>query len=68
CDDAAAMRELAAALWVPEGFGVIVRRQAKAIDRAQLQASLDELVTDWQAMYARCDPAIPGMLYSGGNL
>jgi Ribonuclease G/E len=68
CDDAAAMSELAAALRVPEGFGVIVRRQAKAIDRAQLQASLDELVTDWQAMYARCDPAMPGMLYSGGNL
>jgi ribonuclease G len=68
CDDAAAMRELAAALRVPKGFGVIVRRQAKAIDRAHLQASLDELVTDWQAMYARCDPAIPGMIYSGGNL
>ena len=68
CDDAAAMRELAAALRVPKGFGVIIRRQARAIDRTHLQASLDELVTDWQAMYARCDPAMPGVLYSGGNL
>ena len=68
CDDAVAMRQLAAALRVPDGFGVILRRPAKAIDRAELQVSLDELVTDWQTKYTSCDPAMPGILYSGGNL
>ena len=68
CDDAAAMRELAAELRVPDGFGVIVRRQAKVMDRAQLQASIDDLVTDWQARCASCDPAIPARIYDGGNL
>ena len=68
CDDAAAMRELVAELRVPDGFGVIVRRQARVMDRAQLQASIDDLVTDWQARCASCDPAIPARMYDGGNL
>lgn len=68
CDDKAAMRELAADLRLPDGFGVIVRRQAKGIDRAQLQASIDDLVTDWQARWASCDPDIPARLYDGGDL
>ena len=68
CEEQAAMRELAAELCVPDGFGVILRRQAKFIDRAQLQTSLDELVADWQALYADCDSTLPGILYSGGSL
>ncbi|MGA1186572.1 MAG: ribonuclease E/G [Candidatus Puniceispirillaceae bacterium] len=68
CGDAAAMRALAADLQVPDGFGVIVRRQATGIARAQLQASIDDLVTDWQASRASCDPAMPARLYDGGDL
>ena len=68
CDDLVAMQELAANLRVPDGFGVIVRRQAKGMDRAQLQASIDGLVTDWQARYTSCKQATPARLYDGGNL
>ena len=68
CDDAVAMRELAADLWLPNGFGVILRRQARGIDRVQLQADIDDLVADWQASCVSCDPAMPAMLYDGGNL
>ena len=68
CDDAATIRELVENLRVPDGFGVIVRRQAKGVDRAQLQASIDDLVTDWQTNCASCEPAIPARLYDGGNL
>ena len=68
CDDAAAMQELAANMRVPDGFGLIVRRQAEGMDRAQLQASVDDLVTDWRVSCASCDPAVPAMLYDGGNL
>ena len=63
-----AMPELAANLRVPDGFGVIVRRQAKGVDGAQLQASIDDLVTDWQANCVSYDPAIPARLYDGGSL
>ena len=68
CDDAAAMQELVANLRVADGFGVIVRRQAKGMKRAQLQASIDDFVTDWQNGCASCDPAMPARLYDGGNL
>ncbi len=68
CNDAAAMQELAANLRVPGGFGVILRRQARGMDRAQLQASIDDLITDWQVSCASCDPTVPAMLYDGGNL
>ncbi len=68
CDDAAAMRELAADLRVPDGFGVIVRRQAKGMDRAQLQVNIDDLVTEWRTRRASCDLAMPARLYDGGNL
>ena len=68
CDDAVAMQELAANLRVPDGFGVIVRRQAKRVDQALLQASIDDLVTDWQNSCASCDPAMPASLYDGGSL
>ena len=68
CDDAAAMEKLAANLQVPDGFGLIVRRQAERMNRAQLQARVDDLVTDWQVSCASCDPAMPAMLYDGGNL
>ena len=68
CFNMTVIRDLTADLRVPEGFGVIVRRQAKGMDRSQLQASIDDLVTEWQTNCASCDPAIPGCLYDGGNL
>ncbi len=68
CINMRVIRELVSDLRVPDGFGVIVRRQAKNMDRGQLQASIDGLVTDWQASGASCDPAIPSCLYDGGNL
>ena len=68
CDDAAAMQELVANLRVPDGFGLVVRRHAKGLDRAQLQASIDDLVNDWQTRCSSCDPAMPARLYDGGNL
>ena len=68
CGDMAAMRELVGELCVPDGFGVILRRRAQGVGRAQLQASIDDLVTDWQNSYASCDPAAPACLYDGGNL
>jgi Ribonuclease G/E len=68
CGDTAAMRQLASVLRVPDGFGAIVRRQANGMDRTQLQASIDDLVTEWQTSCANCDPAVPACLYDGGNL
>ena len=68
CNDVVAMRELAADLRVSAGFGVIVRRQAEGMERDELQASIDNLVTDWQANSASYDPAMPARLYDGGNL
>ena len=68
CVNIRVIRELAADLRVPEGFGVILRRQAKGMDQGQLQASIDDLVTEWQTSVASCDPAILACLYDGGNL
>ena len=68
CHDAVAMRELVSTLRVPDGFGVIVRRQAKGMERSQLQVAIDELITDWRAGCDGFDPSMPAMLYSGGNL
>ena len=68
CADVLAMRELAEVLRVPEGFGVILRRQANGMDRAQLQANIDNLVNDWQTSCASFDPVMPARLYDGGNL
>ena len=66
--DAAAMRKLAAGLRVSAGFGVIVRRHAEGMDRDQLQTSIDDLVTDWQASCDCCNPDMPARLYDGGDL
>ncbi len=68
CVNIRVIRELAADLRVPDGFGVILRRQAKDMDRGRLQASIDDLVTDWQTHVVSCDPAVPACLYDGGNL
>ena len=62
------MRELLADLRLPDGFGVILRRQAKGLSLAQLQASIDDLVDDWRNSCVSCDPALPSSLYDGGNL
>ena len=66
--DMEAMQKFSSDLQVSNGFGVIVRRQAAVMSRDELQASIDELVTDWQTNFARCDPTIPARLYDGGNL
>ena len=68
CINMKIIQELAADLRVPDGFGMIVRRQAKDMDRDQLQASIDDLVTDWQNNRVICDATIPACLYDGGNL
>ena len=68
CANVLAMRKLAAVLRVPDGFGVIVRRQASGMNRAQLQAKIDDLVNDWQTSCASCNPVVPARLYDGGNL
>ena len=68
CTDVLAMRELATVLQVPDGFGLILRRQANGMDRDQLQADIDDLVNDWQTSFASCDPVMPARLYDGGNL
>ena len=68
CHDTLAMQKLVADLWVPDGFGIILRRQAQGSDRSQLQANIDDLVTDWQNNCESCDPSVPALLYDGGSL
>jgi len=67
-DSVSRLRAMAADLDRPDGFGVIIRRQAAHLDKSALLSARQALVRQWQAGFTAKAPSVLGVLYDGGSL